>query len=86
MIMSEIKLIVHFFLLKILSEKDPNAVSLNQLLISDLGLSSLDVVLLVTNTFKKTQVPMTMLTEEDLNLINTGADLVELLSNYKASL
>lgn len=84
--MSEIKLIVHFFLLKILSEKDPNAVSLNQLLISDLGLSSLDVVLLVTNTFKKTQVPMTMLTEEDLNLINTGADLVELLSNYKASL
>jgi len=78
--MKSLESVVRYYLSKLTRHSDPTTVDLTKSLVQELGLSSLDLVLLITNTCKEAAISMTHLTEQDLRSINTGQDLIHLLT------
>jgi len=78
--MQATELIVRTHIANLISSKDPASIDLAVSLTEGIGLSSLDLVILITSVFKGAMVPMTLLTEQDIKSIHTGNDLVQTLA------
>ncbi|MEX3628171.1 MAG: acyl carrier protein [Burkholderia sp.] len=50
-------------------------------LVYDLGLNSLDLIVLMSTVCESAGVPLTEFTEDDLAALRSGADIVKLLSS-----
>ncbi len=77
--MQTIEQVVRTYIAKLTSNSDPAGVDMGMPLTDGLGLSSLDIVILITSACKGATIPMTTLTEKDINAIHTGNDLVQTL-------
>lgn len=78
--MQATELIVRTYIANLISSNDPASIDLAMPLTEGIGLSSLDLVILITSVFKGAMVPMTLLTEQDIKSIHTGNDLVQTLA------
>jgi len=84
--MEKIEIIIRSYLAKLTNCSTPVEVDLSVPLVQGLGLSSLDMVLLITHACKEASVPMFLITEQELSNIRTGLDLVETLSSKQHNL
>ncbi|MET3134819.1 acyl carrier protein [Oxalobacteraceae bacterium GrIS 1.11] len=77
--MQKIETIVRTYLARLVHGSDSASVDLMLPMAQGLGISSLDMVILITSACKEAKVPMTMLTEQDISTIRTGQELVNML-------
>lgn len=78
--MQAIENIVRNNLARLTRGSDPDSIDLAAPLAQGLGLSSLDLVILLTSACKEAKVPMTTLSEHDVSNIRSGQDLVQMLT------
>ena len=79
--MQTIETIVRQYLARLLKRSDPMTLDLHLGLSQGLGLSSLDIVLLISQSCKEAKIPMILLAEEEVAQIKTGFDFVQLLAS-----